>query len=499
MIHALRRSQSSPDAPVRRVGIAASRRATPRIALVVDHPQRDLGGLTLVAMELARRGMTTHLVPLNRQEAELWALAPDLVLLNYARPGNDAMARRLLAAGVKVGMLDTEGAVWENFGAYTELLWRDRTLLGQLAPACIWGPRLAAHLVAQQLLSPSQIAVTGCPRFDFYHPAWRTTFAPTTPQAPRILINTNFSLGNPRFATEQRNRERLRDELGWAAERIDAHLRSERAAMAGIIELSRSLARDFPGIEIVLRPHPFEDPARYREALSTVPGITLSIDGPIQPLLLSSSAVIQRSCTTAIEAGFAGIPALSPQWIAAPITIPTAESVSIPCTSYPEMKGSLDAILGNQHASASVAAAAAAMADVVGAWFFRNDGLAHRRVGDAIEQSLPARREVDDARCRAEHAHRSGGVLHRGAAALRRTLGLPPDWSFRRMRRTHARPWEETGKYFDASSVADLAGRIDSARRTQGETPIAVRVRPARESGYREKWNGHSVTLEPAP
>jgi hypothetical protein len=66
----------------------------PRVALVVDHPQRDLGGLVLIALELCRRGVHVHLVPLNLQEQELWALTPDLVVLNYVRPGNDRLARQ---------------------------------------------------------------------------------------------------------------------------------------------------------------------------------------------------------------------------------------------------------------------------------------------------------------------------------------------------------------------------------------------------------------------
>src|SRR4029079_18466978 len=79
-------------------------RARPRVALVVDHPKRDLAGLGLTAVDLCARGAEVQLVPLNLQEPELWALAPDLVLLNYARPGNDELARCLLEAGIRLGV-----------------------------------------------------------------------------------------------------------------------------------------------------------------------------------------------------------------------------------------------------------------------------------------------------------------------------------------------------------------------------------------------------------
>ena len=67
----------------------------PRIAIVVDHPERDLAGLVLTALDLTQRGIVCHLVPLNLQEREIWALAPDFVLFNYLRRSNEQFARRM--------------------------------------------------------------------------------------------------------------------------------------------------------------------------------------------------------------------------------------------------------------------------------------------------------------------------------------------------------------------------------------------------------------------
>ena len=103
----------------------------PRVALVVDHPQRDLAGLVLTAFELCRHGATCYLVPLNLQEREVWALAPDFVLLNYARLPNERFAHRLTEARIGFGVLDTEGGVWPDEAAYLSLLWRDRSLFRQ--------------------------------------------------------------------------------------------------------------------------------------------------------------------------------------------------------------------------------------------------------------------------------------------------------------------------------------------------------------------------------
>src|SRR5437870_5118836 len=80
-----------------------------RVVLIVDNIHRDLPGLLLVAMRLCRYGATCYLVPFNLRESETWALAPDFVLLNYLRKRNEVFARRLMDAGIQVGVLDTEG------------------------------------------------------------------------------------------------------------------------------------------------------------------------------------------------------------------------------------------------------------------------------------------------------------------------------------------------------------------------------------------------------
>lgn len=108
---------TEPTPPARPTGRPL---AGTRIALVVDHPQRDLPGLLLVAFELCRRGAVCHLIPLNLQEREIPALAPDFVLLNYVRMFNYELGRKLVRARVPIGMLDTEGGVWESPGSYTD-------------------------------------------------------------------------------------------------------------------------------------------------------------------------------------------------------------------------------------------------------------------------------------------------------------------------------------------------------------------------------------------
>src|SRR5450631_1222150 len=74
-----------------------------RIALVVDHPQRDLPGLALLAFELCQRGAICHLVPLNIEEREVMSLVPDFGLLNYFRTFNYRLGTWMARAGIAFG------------------------------------------------------------------------------------------------------------------------------------------------------------------------------------------------------------------------------------------------------------------------------------------------------------------------------------------------------------------------------------------------------------
>lgn len=470
----------------------------PRIALVVDHPRRDLAGIVLAAHELCQRGAVCYLVPLNLQSSELWALAPDVVVLNFMRRGIDELARKLLDAGITLAVLDTEGGVWADPDSYVELLWTDPALRARVSVVCLWGPAMATELIRRELLHERQVSVTGCPRFDLYHPVWRCVLA-SEPlgQRARILINTNFSFSNPRFVSVEQNRRQFREEFTWPEARIADYEAAEQAAIEGMIGLARGLAADFPALEVILRPHPFEDPGRYRAALQGAQRVVVDSEGPVQPQIFASTAVIQRSCSTAIESALAGVPALSPQWVPAPALIPMAERVSVPCASYEELRCVVESLHTGRFRLPS--AVEAAVCDVIGAWFYRADGLAYQRVADAIMEVAQMAGPVNRARCRRElygfndaHVSRIG----RAARRVRAGLNLSPDFSFRRLRATPPHRWAQSEKAFTVRGVEHLVRRIEAARAKEGQPVRAVGVESAAaRADFLAPYQGYSVAL----
>lgn len=499
--------------------VPAARRDRPRVAMVVDHPERDLPGLVLVALDLARRGVACHLVPLNLQEREIWALAPDFVLFNYLRPSNERFARDLRTAGIAFGVLDTEGAIWPDHEEYASLLWTDAGLRRAARCVCMWGAPLASYLVSHGLFAREQITVTGCPRFDLYAEPWRHLREDAAEAlrhpARRVLINTNFSISNPRFTTAEKSVALHHTVLGYAPAELRRIVDDEAAAMRETMTMAVRLAEAFPALQVVMRPHPFEDPAPYETVAAAVARggrgwLEVRQDESIQAAIFSACAVVQRSCTTAIEAGLAGVPTFSPQWMPAPFLMPAAEAASVPCESFDDLRAHLEAVVGGAYRLPD--ATRRALAETVRDCCFAADGFSHRRASDAVLRVVaPLLRHpapIDARLCR-QHLYRAGvasplaagvdeGGMARVARVVRRTLRLSPEWSFTRMREVPALGWLEGRKRFDAAQVQALATRARQLGTFASEDVMEIDVRPAAHgAGGARTPARYGVTIAP--
>jgi len=474
----------------------------PRIALIVDHPQRDLAGIVLTALDLCHRGATCYLVPHNLESREIWALAPDFVLLNFFRPGNDQLARRMAEAGIQFGLLDTEGGVLTSLDGYQDSLWADRALLKKASCVCMWGPKIAQYSISERLFEPAQVVVTGCPRFDYYHPrlsdVMRQTGKRPAKNGKLILLNTNFTVANPRFASPQAEADTLINHFGMDRGEVLRMQQVEARAVDAMADLANRLSRDFPDANVILRPHPFERRETYEEKLENPSGLEVNQSGAVQEWILQAAAVIQRGCSTAVEAGFAGVPALSPQWISVNYAMPAAETASIAVADYGELRDLLARILRDSYEIPQQKRAA--LQALIRDWFYEIDGLAHQRVSAAILASLCWQRRVHKKKClRFLYGLSSSWAaeLSEVGRYLRFKLRLSPDWSFWEWRSVKpSLPSRRRAKYFDVGEVERLVEAIN--RQVGGEAGKAVRASFARDGQHyiRRGLYGHAVVLE---
>lgn len=439
-------------------------------------------------------------------------LAPDVVLLNYLRVNNEWIAVQALDAGIKVAVLDTEGGVLPSMEHYRQTLARDRSLYRRVSCYFSWGPKLAAYLEREGIYAREQIAVTGSPRSDFYAPAWREAALRSSTHVeeyppPLVLVNGNFPLANPRFQTPEEEVRVLVEYFGYESDLVNKWQGTARRAMHELSALCNSLAAKFPDVTFVYRPHPFERSDTYADLLDNRPNLHLVKTGTVDGWILRSSAVLQRSCSTAIEAGIAGVPAISPAWIPTPVPMPTAEAVGVRYETEERLVHALESILAGTFELPPEARRA--LDEVIDDWFYRVDGRAHERVAARLVDlaSTAGGGVLENCRDLVYAASAGGDSLRRKArTGMLKTFNLPVDFSLRRSLNPFTRAHDNgrsdpswtpaSEKYFDAEGVRKLTEAIEPYMRGESQAG-KIKVQSSQERGdyhfgYR---HGRAVTL----
>ena len=473
------------------------------IALVVDNPQRDLPGLTLVAAELAARGHRCLLVPMYLVHEAL-AVAPDLVVLNYLRTHSVGLASQIAAAGVPLAILDTEGGVFASLDHLFRILCDDPAARSQVAAYCCWGRGVAAPLVERGYFAADRVHVTGCPRFDFYAQPWRAAAEVGSPAAgiapPMLLVNGAFPLANPGFQTREQEAAMLVRTFGYDAAQVRAWQTSQDETIRQMIALTIDLARAFPDATVVYRPHPFERMETYETPFHGHSNIVLRREGTVDGWILRAAAVIQRNCSTAIEAGLAGVPAFSPAWVPSYASVPSAEAVSVPAPSFAALTADLGRVLAGSFTPPPDIAGP--LADTVATWFYAVDGRSHVRVADALERV--GRRDDDPERIRRCRDVLRGippgaSTMERGLRTVAGRLLDPIRPLVRAVRPTsYTRKFFQSDKFFDATRVETILTNLRSVPEGRSRF-MNIRVRQAALGrDYNVPSTTHtSVVIEP--
>ncbi|HXG70268.1 MAG TPA: surface carbohydrate biosynthesis protein [Gemmatimonadaceae bacterium] len=468
-----------------------------RIALVVDNPLRDLPGLVLVASHLVNAGGTVYLVPMNLQQWEVFSLAPDYVLVNYCRKNNEKLLGRMLTAGIRVGVLDTEGGVLASMDSYAQSLASDIEVRSSITSFMTWGPVLGDYAVQSGWFSRDQVAITGSPRYDFYQDTWRPaalefTDVPGDESKPLVLFNGNFPLANPQFYTPEEEARQLIEGFGYSAEDVGKWQSVQRNTMIGLTTLANELAERFPDVRFVYRPHPFEGLKTYENLLVPRPNLQFLRDGTVAGWILRSAAVIQRGCSTAIEAAMGGTISLSPSWIPTAEEIDIVNAVSYSCRSTDEMAATLKQVLaGNFSPHPSERET---LARIVGDWFTAIDGKAAERVAQTILGGMPRTRDQSlEKRCERALYGLDAAVRQHVVGSTRRLLGISPEFSFRPWDNKRS-DWAGSIKAFGSAEVERIANAVMSAAPRGSMRPIRV-VPAAQASSARPGYAVRSVAL----
>jgi hypothetical protein len=139
------------------------------------------------------------------------------------------------------------------------------------------------------------------------------------------------------------------------------------------------------------------------------------------------------------------------------------------------------------------------LGEIISKWLYQMDGMAHARVGEAILNSLAERSETDKSVCRSffygSDLPASFWSRARVSQYAKRLMGLPPNWSFRRL--GEYMTWlPPGGKSFTCQQVQQYVARIQGVMSQRGAAFRPVKVALARERGdYFGRYQGYSVAM----
>ena len=295
-------------------------RIAPVAFLPVLTKARELDGKLLMAAHLAKRGYRVLLgsEPLLNGIAE--QVVPGLFFAPLLLPRLAGHLKRMRDAGSTVIAWNEEGLVYPESEAHWYFTNRTDMRAANAANAIVaWGDVSARDMAAALPQIKSPILPLGNPRIDVLCAPFRAIYEPAVARIrqryPRyVLINTNFDLvnhidGAKAFVGAMRRTGLigLRDEerfANWAVYR--------KACFAAFVEGIPRLRTRLSGVEIVIRPHPSEDPHPWQRLAQSLDGVSMEPPTtPVVPWLLGADALVHNSCTTAVEAFVAGTPAIA--------------------------------------------------------------------------------------------------------------------------------------------------------------------------------------------
>ena len=169
------------------------------------------------------------------------------------------------------------------------------------------------------------IHITGTPRNDMMRSQLRPFYAEEVNKIKSrygdfLLLNTNFNHVNaygadmnlfkpvknsgdtPKFGRAARGMSRA------YAEGLRDH---KQAVLDHFLEVIPRLEKAFPDCNIVVRPHPTENHAIYKQIADRCEHVHVTNEGNVVPWIMATKAVLHNGCTTGVEAHMLGVPAVS--------------------------------------------------------------------------------------------------------------------------------------------------------------------------------------------
>jgi len=282
------------------------------IAIIVDHPNRDLPSIVNISELLIKNNITNSVVltPFyfidNFFLSSLFKKQIKYVVYNYLRINIFKYLRYSSNAGKINIIYDTEGAPGsDGLGLYKSFK-VSKDYFNYIDHYIFWGTKQIQD-IKKNFKLPFKTSTAGYIRFH------QKNLLST--KKKKILINTNFAFGDPKFNSKVKEIKEY-NKLGFSdlshAKKISDETYLRKINFINTIEqlIKNNFYEDF-----IIRPHPFENKESYNFLLKKYKNVSYDKSLTSIKSLSNSKLLIHIDCTTSIEAFYLGIPILTLSWL----------------------------------------------------------------------------------------------------------------------------------------------------------------------------------------
>lgn len=297
-----------------------------RILILVDSTQRDLPGHMLLKRILETKfGCEVRLASTLSPRTEARIFRPHATVLPMMYDNlNKRFAYYLKSKEVLVFFLTTEGYPNVPDDDFVDYLAGRYSDFRPVDMNFTWCREIAERGVRYGVLPADKIFVSGLPRFDFYHKTFDKTRLSRdafilkyslNPEYPIVTWVSNFP--GVRLTVEQLSRgiEQTNTQHIKAYNNAEKTLINETVSLKRTVGLLEQWIAGAPKINFVIRPHPLDDWGFFDALAKSLKErglkyVVSAPEGPIFDILSSTDILIQRACTTAVEAFLLEIPVI---------------------------------------------------------------------------------------------------------------------------------------------------------------------------------------------
>jgi len=295
----------------------------PLLVLPVENQVRELDAKLFLAAAAAEHGVRVIIGSQPFVFMAMTDLPSSVFVAKSMRSVNDQTLALIRAAGHEIVAWDEEALVRFDSPEYYPWRYSPRTF------ACIshlfcWGRNDAEFFAAYPGYRGAPIHVTGNPRLDLLRPELRGYFDRAAARLREkhgrfVLINTNFSFVNNYLKSLNLVRTKTdgtpiglsRTGRGFTLAFAAGMAAHQRAILESFCDLLPRLSQAFPQSRFILRPHPSENHAMWRQVAAGLPNVEVIHDGNVVPWLIACQGLLHNGCTTAVEAAVLGTPAIA--------------------------------------------------------------------------------------------------------------------------------------------------------------------------------------------